>query len=311
MRKSRYKKRPSIVKWTFEVCKELALKCKFKKEFKENYNGAYQAAKTKKWMNDICGHMIPIGNRYNRCIYAYEFSDNSAYIGLTYSIDERNKVHTNTGSTYDNNNSAVREHILKTGLTPKLNQLTGYINYLKAAKEEDNWVEKYRASGFTILNKMPTGVLSLSNTIYTKEKCKEILMRHEYKQDARREHPDIFTICKRHRWHASIIKKMKLNRKPNNYWTKKRCAEVVKSVSSIQELRNKNVSVYNCIGKNGWKDELLGHLNIIKPHNYWDKEMCKAAAASTTSRGKFGKKFRHAYDLSRKNKWLDEFFPKN
>lgn len=300
-------KMPST-KWPFEICKELALKCKSRSEFERTYNGAYRASVNRKWMNDICGHMAPLGNRFNRCIYAYEFPDNSVYVGLTYSIEARNKVHTNSGSIV--NNSAVKEHILKTGLTPKLNQLTGYIHYLEASKEEANWVEKYRASGFTILNKRSIGSLSLRNTLYTKEKCKEILLSYEYKIDALRHHPNIFTLCKNHRWHVALIKKMICKKKPSNYWNKRRCAKLAKSVSSVAELMKKNRAAYNAILKNGWKYEVMGHLNITKPHNHWkNKETCRAAAMTTGSRNEFYRKFRQACFESRKNKWMDEFFP--
>ncbi len=34
-----------------------------------------------------------IGNKFKRCIYAYEFSDNYVYVGLTLNLDKRNNRH--------------------------------------------------------------------------------------------------------------------------------------------------------------------------------------------------------------------------
>lgn len=294
--------------WTYEVCKETALKFKTKKDFLNAHSGAYAAAHKKKWINDICSHMIPLGDKYNRCIYAYEFSDNSAYIGLTCSIEDRNKAHTNVGRKYQ---SAVKKHIFKTGLTPKLVQLTEYIVYWKASKEETNWANKYKANGWTLLNVRPTGSLSMSNSFYTKAKCKEILLAHEYKQDVYKKHPNIFTLCKNKRWHSTIIKKLKLKKK-NYYWTKERCARVVKSVSTISELLLKNRTVYNAICNNGWKEELTNHMTRLKkPFGYWNnKEVCREVVMKVKNKKEFQRKYSTAYKYSKTNNWLDEFFPK-
>ena len=43
--------------WTKEKCQEKALKYKTKKDFKKEYNGAYDSASKNKWLNEICIHM--------------------------------------------------------------------------------------------------------------------------------------------------------------------------------------------------------------------------------------------------------------
>ena len=45
-------------KWTFNKCKEIALKCQTKTEFIKVSNGAYSAACRNKWLDEICMHMI-------------------------------------------------------------------------------------------------------------------------------------------------------------------------------------------------------------------------------------------------------------
>lgn len=299
--------RGRIRKWTFDACKEVAAQYTTRMDFAYAHSGAYDAAKRNKWMNDICSHMPAIGHKYNRCIYAYEFSDNTVYVGLTCSILARNQAHISVGNR---SYSAVREHMINTGLTPILKQLTGYIVYWKASQEEGRWVAQYKADGWTTLNRISTGTLGVKKSIYTKEKCKEILLSYEYKRDIYLNHPNLFTRCIRYGWHASLIKKLKLKQR-SFYWTKERCAEVAKSVSTVKELSQNNRTVYNAILNNGWKDELMGHLNIMNKHGRWrDKEECRTAAMTTSCRSDFDDKFPQAYMMSRKNKWLDEFFPK-
>ncbi|MFW5847645.1 MAG: hypothetical protein ACOCVF_01835 [bacterium] len=42
----------------------------------------------------------------------------------------------------------------------------------------------------------------------------------------------------------------------------------------------------------------------------WNKEKCQIEALKYNSRGKFFKGSKHAYERSRIEGWLDEFFPK-
>lgn len=48
------------MKWTFEACKEEALKYKTRKEFASNSSGSYDACKKHKWLNIVCEHMFNI-----------------------------------------------------------------------------------------------------------------------------------------------------------------------------------------------------------------------------------------------------------
>ena len=146
--------------WTLKKCQEEASKYKTKIEFLENNKRAYQASYKKGWLNEICSHMEISGDKYNRCIYAYEFSDKSVYIGLTCNLNKRNKQHF---SDIKSNNSVVKQHINETGLIPINIQLTDYILYFKASKLEGEYLNEYKISGWTILNKSKTGSLGASN----------------------------------------------------------------------------------------------------------------------------------------------------
>lgn len=76
------KRKPSGY-WTKEMCHKEALRFKSKSEFQFNSKSAYNKSLDKGWLDEICLHMEILGNKFKRCIYVYEFSDNYAYIGLT------------------------------------------------------------------------------------------------------------------------------------------------------------------------------------------------------------------------------------
>ena len=44
--------------WTLELCKEVALKCNSKNEFRKKYSGAYGSSCENKWLDECCSHMI-------------------------------------------------------------------------------------------------------------------------------------------------------------------------------------------------------------------------------------------------------------
>lgn len=92
-----------------------------------------------------------------RMIYAFEFEETkSVYVGLTYKIERRKEQH-----LLEDETSAVYKYIQESGITPVIKELTDYIDYKEASKEEGKWVEKYKQEGWTILNKAKTGGLGM------------------------------------------------------------------------------------------------------------------------------------------------------
>jgi len=124
--------------WTKEICLELALKCKNRKEFGEKYYAAHNVSIKNNWIDEICSHMIQ-PNDFLRCIYSYEFSDKNVYVGLTYNLKNRNSRHFN-----EYNNSIVYKYFKEFKLNPTLIQLTDYLNISDAKIMEETHLEIYK-----------------------------------------------------------------------------------------------------------------------------------------------------------------------
>lgn len=60
----------NVVKWTFEKCRDEALKCKTKTEFNKKFSGGYDKACRESWLSDICSHMVEIKKSNN--YYTFE-----------------------------------------------------------------------------------------------------------------------------------------------------------------------------------------------------------------------------------------------
>lgn len=126
---------------------------KYRRDLEKNEPKILRAIKSrgKEFMAIAFAHMEPIGNRKHRMIYVYEFTDRSAYVGLTYDCERRQKDH-----LYEDS-SAVRRHMERTGLKPVYRKLTEYLPVKEAQRMEGEWVERYRKDGWTILNVVDTG----------------------------------------------------------------------------------------------------------------------------------------------------------
>lgn len=133
-------------------CYEEALKYATRIEFSKNSYRHYKVAYRKKWLDEICFHMKPLGNLYKRCVYVYEFSDKSVYIGLTFNLEKRDNQHLNK-------KTPVHNHMEKTHTHPIRRILSEYIDAIEAKQLEINTIIEYRNNGWNILNKSKGGEL--------------------------------------------------------------------------------------------------------------------------------------------------------
>jgi len=165
--------------WTKEKCREEALKYYNRTDFCKNSNGCYYKSYNNNWLDEICSHMIVIGNKYKRCIYAYEFDETkTVYVGLTYSTENRNAQHLKHGPVYNYRQMSKK--------IPTFKQLTNYIHIDEAKLEEGNYLAHYKKEGWNILNKIKTGALGGGTRKWTKEKCIEDAKQYKNKADYRK-----------------------------------------------------------------------------------------------------------------------------
>jgi predicted GIY-YIG superfamily endonuclease len=153
--------------WTKEKCMEIASRCKCRSDFQKLDYNAYRRAYENGWLDDICNHMVKIGNIYKRLVYIYEFTDNSIYVGLTCNSIRRLSEHLNI-----NSKTSVYKHIKKTGLSPTYIEVSEYIDSVEASELEKYYVDYYREKGFNILNRNDAGGLGGGRIKWNYETCK-------------------------------------------------------------------------------------------------------------------------------------------
>lgn len=159
-------------KWTIEKIKETAAKYNSKTEFYKDYKYLQRLIWKKNLYNDVFNEYTKLGSKYNRCIYAFEFSDNYVYIGLTYNLDKRKQQHLH------NKNSQVFKHIQLTNTQFILKQLTDYVDCFTASNLETEYLTLYKKQGWNILNKAKTG--GLGSLKIHKEQKKSNRIKYNY-----------------------------------------------------------------------------------------------------------------------------------
>ncbi len=284
--------------WTKEKCQEEALKYIHRIDFKNNSESCYNASIRNKWLDEICKHMIKKNSLTNRCIYVYEFSDNHAYIGLTYDLDNRHYRHMKDTS------SSVFEHFTKTNIITLPVRLTDYLPVDKASFLEGEYINKYRESGWIILNKCKPGGIGSNKIKWTKERCHEEALKYNSKYEFRKNSNRAYIKAKNSKWLDEICHHIIDNKKDM-------CHEEALKYKSRYEFSKKSSKLYSFTKRNKWLDDVCSHMiKINKPKNYWTKERCYECALKCKNKKEFHKNYGSAYSSSIKNGWLNELFTK-
>jgi len=239
--------------WVKERCAEEALKYKTRKDFKNKCGTAYQKSHEGGWINEICSHMITFGNKIKRCIYVYEFDDNSAYVGLTYNINNRHIRHTT-------DNSSVVYNKIKENISYIRKQLTDYIDIEEAKEMENFYVNEYKNNKWNILNSVKTGSLGGDFLKWTKEKCQEEALKYKYRTDFQNNSRGSYLRSKRSGWLDEVCSHMKRPPSHKLKWNKEKCGEEALKYKKRSDYKKSSGSSYVAASKNKWLDEICSHM---------------------------------------------------
>ena len=95
--------------------------------------------------------------------------------------------------------------------------------------------------------------------------------------------------------------------KPNGYWTEQTCYQEAQKYNSRTEFSKGCSRAYQVARKNGWLDNYTWFEEKKQPNGYWNYETCYQEAQKYNSRGEFKKGSDGAYNVARKNGWLDNY----
>lgn len=100
-----------------------------------------------------------------------------------------------------------------------------------------------------------------SNIRWTKEKCQEEALKYSTRNEFFKKCANAYNACIRNKWIEEVCSHMISPNKPNNYWTKERCAEEALKYKSRSEFEKNSPFAYAKSGAKEWKDEICSHMN--------------------------------------------------
>ena len=239
--------------WTKERCAVEALKYNTRSEYQNNSGSSYESARKNKWLIEICGHMIVVGDKMRRCIYSAEFEDNFVYVGLTFNYGKRIFDHMR------DNRSQISKHAKLNNLSPTFRQLTEYIAIEDAREMEGFYVYKYRNEGWEILNVAETGAVGGGYEIWNKELCSVEAEKYDKKIDFFKKSKPAYLAAYYHGWLDEICSNMK---RIIYVRTKNECKVEALKYNTRNEFAKKSSAIYTVATRSGWLDEICQHMPI-------------------------------------------------
>lgn len=286
---------------TKNTCQQEALKYQTKREFRTNNRNAYTCAYNHGYLDEICKHMISLGDRKHKCVYCCEFPDNHVYIGITFDFNRRKKDREKRA------NDTVTRYINNTELVPIHKQLTDYIKEEEAVLLEAEFVKEYKNHNWIVLNKVKTGGVGGDILYWTHDKCIEEALKYNTKSDFNLHSKGAYDSCRRNGWLNEAYSHMKpFNRKDLNlYWTKEYCISKALLCDTRTEFRKKYGGAYDSARRHKWLDEIYLYI-ITLPKKIITFEDCKQEALKYDTKYDFRHNSNKIYELTRKNKWLNK-----
>lgn len=288
--------------WTLERLQEAAKQFTTKKAFIEGNAAAYSAAQKLNLLDVVCKDMIRLGSLSKRCIYAFVFTDNTAYIGLTYDVDRRFIQHTcEKGPVFNH----IANHFY-IGFEFKI--LYDYTDPETAAFLEKIAIEDYKLKGWKLLNSARAGGLGSNHRKWTEETCRQEALKYNCRFDFQREASGAYESARKGGFLNDISQHMEYIKRPNGFWTEETCRQEALKYNCRSDFHRKAEGAYQAALRGGFLNDISQHMeyHIKKPRGFWTEEACLQEALKYSSRLDFNRKAGGAYDAAQKGGFLQK-----
>lgn len=292
--------------WTKERCHEEALKYETRTDFIRGAKSAYSISRNNRWLDDICGHMLRVGDSHHRFVYELADHDESAvYIGLTCHPKKRLKEH-----------KVTPKGIIKRfgkDYKFKMTVLTESLPVMEAAEKEQSFIDDYRKMGYNVLNQAKAGALGNIEIKWTVSLCRDEALKYASRTAFLKGSHRAYDAALRNGWMDEVCSHMERKIKPMGYWSKENILAEAKKYKTQSEFRRHAPGCFTRCQILGLMEEACSHMIVQKksPKGYWDiKENCRREAVNHNRRVDFSRAQSSAYKSSVAKGWIDEFFPR-
>ena len=254
--------------WTFEKCKEEALKYRTKKELKKTNGSVYNIAHKNNWIVDICSHMEEIKKpngywTFERCkeealkyktrtefqstsVRAYQKSLKNNWLDNICSHMKENKKPPNYW-TFEK----CKEEALKYDSRCEFSKRSQSA-YNKGL--EYNWIDE-------ICQHMVQ--LHKPNNYWTFERCKEEALKYKTRTEFQKHSTVSYHKSLKNNWLDDICQHMDEIQKPRGYWTFEKCQEEALRYETRGDFYLYGSTAYVVSNMNGWADKICEHMHYV------------------------------------------------
>jgi predicted GIY-YIG superfamily endonuclease len=218
--------------YTYNECKDTALSCNSKGEFREKFPKHWYNSRINNWYDDITSHMKPQPSLKKRCLYKVSYSDGSVYLGLTWNYESRVRDH--LGLSRTSQTTTVKRYSDKTNLTPTFERITDYMLDEQASIKEYELINEYKSKGYKLLNKQKGGNLgTLPRLDYTLEYCKSVALKYTTRTSGpnsfKKKELSIYQYCqKQEGWLDIVCSHMTPTSEIRTVWNEEKLIEYIK-----------------------------------------------------------------------------------
>lgn len=242
----------------------LASQFKYRTEFAERYQAAYRYARDHGWLKEYDEKYFTEGFNYRgfsdpiHLVYVYEVKEtHSAYVGRTINLKTRDHAHR---IEKENKSDSLYWHCKEHGIEmPEPIVLVEGLTARESQKAEGDYVEKYKAEGWNIINRAPTGEnkssLGSRPTLWTYDSCKEAAALCKNKAEYKKKYCSAFNVATANKWLYEFFPDEKP--KPNHILdTLEGCIEAAKPYVNIMDIRKNYPFLYQRISRNKWTEQV-------------------------------------------------------
>lgn len=247
-------------KWTLDALVAEAQNYSSRKEFIEGSPSAYNAARKKRVLDEVCGHM-------DRLVHPVGYWTKDKVFEEAQRYQTRVAFQKGASSAY---NKAYKEGWLE--------EVTGHMEEIKK----------------------PTGYWTIERI---KSEAKKYQTRSEFQKNA----VSAYNRAHKSGWLDEVCEHMERLRKSNGYWTKERILDESSKYRTLKEFRDGSHGAYDSAYDMGLMEELHRRMQMDKkPNGYWTFERVAEEARNYATRTEFQRGASSAYSKASKMGWLDD-----
>ena len=298
--------------WTKERCEEEARKYNSKGEFLKGCSAAHSASVRNGWLDDydwLIDQRIDVVKGKIDSVYVYIFQDTkAAYVGRTLMRRQkrRDKEHIfNLDS--DNVAKYAKKHHIP---VPPMQILESNLTLEEGLAREDYWRKWYEQQGYTMLNRIATGVGkgslgAIGHGKWNKRTCYEEAKKYKNSSEFEHGSSSAYSAARINGWLIDYTWFTVMKQE----WNEQICFNEAKRYKTRGEFFNGSRGAYIKALKMGWIDEYTWlRSRQAKRAGYWDNyEHCYKEAKKYKNRRRFLKGCSGAYHKALKNGWLDDY----